>query len=150
MIAPSAAERARHLHALLAPLHDAARASARRLCRSSDEGDDLFHDAALRALDRLGDLRDETRFRAWFYAVLLSTHRARTRRGFWRRLVSLDSDGEDAPAEPVGADGSAWEEERFRAARMAETCCSWRRACAGACTWRCTFSLMRRHIFQSR
>src|SRR5262245_34979293 len=60
---------------LLAPHHDAARATARRLSRSWADGDDLFQEAALRALDRLDELRDERSFRAWFYAVLLSVHR---------------------------------------------------------------------------
>lgn len=75
--------------ALLAPLHDRARATARRLCRCNADGDDLFQEAVLRALDRLDELRDPDRFRAWFFAVLLSVHRARHRRRFWRRLIPL-------------------------------------------------------------
>jgi RNA polymerase sigma-70 factor (ECF subfamily) len=54
------------------------------------EGDDLFQEAVVRAFDRLHTLRDETRFRAWFYAVLLSLHRTRSRWGFWRRFLPLD------------------------------------------------------------
>lgn len=99
-------DEAERLMALLTPLHDAARATARRLCRSHADGDDLFHEAVLRALDRLPTLRDEARFRAWFYAVLLSVHRARHRRRFWRRLLSLDH-ARDAPA--PGDDAGAWE-----------------------------------------
>lgn len=78
------------LMALLAPLHHRARLTARRLCRSNADGDDLFHDAVLRALDKLDELREPARFRAWFYAVLLSVHRARHRRSFWRRLLPID------------------------------------------------------------
>jgi RNA polymerase sigma-70 factor, ECF subfamily len=89
------------LLALLAPLHDRARATARRLCRSDPDGDDLFQEAVLRALDRLDDLRDPSRFRSWFFAILLSAHRQRHRRGFWRRLLPLD----DA-SEPLGASGA--------------------------------------------
>jgi RNA polymerase sigma-70 factor (ECF subfamily) len=85
--------------ALLGPHHDGARLTARRLCRSNADGDDLFQEAALRALASLGDLRDEARFRPWFYAVLLSVHRARHRRSFWRRLVPFDGDdADDSPA----------------------------------------------------
>jgi RNA polymerase sigma-70 factor (ECF subfamily) len=79
------------LLALLAPLHDRARATARRLCRSNADGDDLFHETVLRALDHLDDLRDDLRFRPWFYAVLLNEHRARHRRAFWRRFSPLSA-----------------------------------------------------------
>lgn len=74
---------------LLEPLHDRARATARRLCRSNADGDDLFHEAVLRARDRLADLRDDARFGPWFYAVLVSVHRARHRAAFWRRFLPL-------------------------------------------------------------
>ena len=72
-------DRQRRLMELLAPLHDRARMTARRLCRSHADGDDLFHEAVLRALDHLDELRDVERFRSWFYAVLLNVHRARHR-----------------------------------------------------------------------
>jgi RNA polymerase sigma-70 factor (ECF subfamily) len=92
--------------ALLAPLHDAARVAARRICQSRADGDDLFQDATLRALDQLTSLRDETRFRPWFYAIMLSVQRERHRRRFWRRLFSFDLVAErPAPA----ADVEEWE-----------------------------------------
>lgn len=83
-------DRQRRLMELLAPLHDRARMTARRLCRSHADGDDLFHEAVLRALDHLDELREPGSFRSWFYAVLLNVHRARHRLDFWRRLVPLD------------------------------------------------------------
>ena len=49
------------------------------------------------AIDRLDDLREEARFRPWFYAVLLSVHRARARRHFWRRFLPLPPHHGDAP-----------------------------------------------------
>ncbi len=88
---------------LLAPLHDRARMTARRLCRSNADGDDLFQETVLRALDRLGELRDEQRFRAWFYAVMMSVHRGRHRRAFWRRLFPL-SEVVEEPSHPAEAD----------------------------------------------
>ena len=110
--------------ALLGPVHDGARRTARRLARSIEEGDDLFQEAALRALERLGDLRDEALFKAWFYRVLLSVHRNRARRAFWRRFsplsVETDERGQvlDA-ATPAGEDGARWEDDRWRAKRLA-------------------------------
>ncbi|HEY2513335.1 MAG TPA: RNA polymerase sigma factor [Polyangiaceae bacterium] len=96
MTADEREERSRRLLLLLGPLHDPARAAARRLCRSNADGDDLFQDSVLRAYDRLHELKDEGRFRSWFFAILLSAHRARHRRDFWRRLFALD----DLKAEP--------------------------------------------------
>ena len=97
----------RRLMALLAPLHDRAVATARRLSRSDAEGDDLFQETVLRAFDRLPELRDESRFPAWFFAILLSVHRRRHRRDFWRRLLPLKDASESArPAEADRVDGA--------------------------------------------
>jgi RNA polymerase sigma factor (sigma-70 family) len=94
------------LIALLVPVHEAAQVTARRLCSSHADGDDLFQETVLRALDQLGTLRDETRFRGWFYAVMVSVHRVQHRRRFWRRLLSLDK----LAVEPArAADAEAWQ-----------------------------------------
>lgn len=86
------------LAALLEPVHREARAFARRLCRSDAEGDDVFHDAVLRALDKIDQLRDDDSFRPWFYRVVISVQRNRTRRSFWSRLVPLgDRDEQPSP-----------------------------------------------------
>jgi RNA polymerase sigma-70 factor (ECF subfamily) len=110
------AERWRRLIALLEPFHEQAQATARRLCRSPADGDDLYQETVLRAWDKLHTLRDASRFRSWFYAILLSRHRSRHRRSFWRRFLPLE---EALPAGdgPAGADGAEWDEERFRADR---------------------------------
>lgn len=102
---------------LLAPVHDQARLTARRLCRSSAEGDDLFQDVVIRAYRKLPSLRDESRFRQWFYAVLLSQHRTRSRRVFWRRLLPLEEQMSHG-REPVSEDGTLWEAERLQASRV--------------------------------
>ncbi|HEY1585124.1 MAG TPA: RNA polymerase sigma factor [Polyangia bacterium] len=110
-------DRQRRLMELLAPLHDRARMTARRLCRSHADGDDLFHEAVVRALDHLDELRDAERFRSWFYAVLLNVHRARHRLSFWRRLVPLD----EVRAEVAVTDGGrdAFADAMMGAQRMA-------------------------------
>jgi RNA polymerase sigma-70 factor (ECF subfamily) len=86
------------LHRLLAPVHDRALGFARHLCRSRADGDDLYQEAVLRALRKLSGLRDDAAFRPWLYRVIISVHRNRCRREFWRRLVPLDGGG-DAVAE---------------------------------------------------
>lgn len=109
-------ERWSRLIELLGPIHDDAARTARRLSRTSDDGDDLLQEAVVRAFDRLATLRDPTRFRSWFFAVLLSVHRNRHRRRFWRRFLPLDAVRE-AGHEPVGADGAREAEIRRRAGR---------------------------------
>ena len=115
----SRAEAARwnRLITLLKPIHAQAVAPARRLCRSVDDGDDLYQESVLRAYDKLDGLRDESRFRSWFFATLLSRHRSRVRRP--RRESVAIEDAFDRGSEPVGEDGAAWEEERRRAQRAA-------------------------------
>ena len=81
------------------------------------EGDDLFQDAVVRAFEKLHTLRDETRFRPWFYAVLLSLHRTRSRWGFWKRFLSLEASLEGG-FDPAGEDGRDREVERQRSLRV--------------------------------
>jgi len=83
------------LRRLTEPVHQPALAFARGLCRSRAEGDDLFQEAVLRALHKLDDLRDDRAFRHWLYRIIVSVHRNRCRRAFWRRFVPLD---DHAPA----------------------------------------------------
>jgi RNA polymerase sigma-70 factor (ECF subfamily) len=111
------AESWQRLIGLLRPFHNQAAATARRLSRSAQDGDDLFQEAVIRAYDKLSGLRDESRFRPWFYSVLLSVHRNRSRRGFWRRFLSLE--GKDGKSVDVaGEDGASWDDERRGAERV--------------------------------
>jgi len=66
---------------------------------------------------KLEGLRDESKFRSWFFAVLLSMHRTRVRRPR-RESVSIE-DTLAGGNEPVGEDGTLWDEERRRAERAA-------------------------------
>ena len=102
---------------LLKPIHAQAVATARRLCRSVQDGDDLYQETVLRAYDKLDGLREESCFRSWFFATLLSRHRSHVRRPR-RDSVSLEETigGRD---EPIGEDGISWEEEFLRAERAA-------------------------------
>ncbi len=102
---------------LLKPIHAQAMATARRLCRSVQDGDDLYQETVLRAYDKLDGLRDESRFRSWFYATLLSRHRSRARRP--RRESASLEDLVGRRGEPVGEDGTSWDEERRQAERAA-------------------------------
>jgi RNA polymerase sigma-70 factor (ECF subfamily) len=108
-------ERWQELLQLLRPFHESAALTARRLARSPDDGDDLLSEAILRAFEKLSSLRDRDRFRPWFFAVLLSVHRNRARRHFWKRFLPLP---EGKPGlEPVGVDGARQAELARRADR---------------------------------
>lgn len=101
------------LLALLDPVHDEAVLFARRIARSSADGDDLYQEALLRAAIKLATLREPARFRAWFHQVIVSVHRSRARRGFWRRLVSSEApEAARAVAERIGEDGARAADER--------------------------------------
>ncbi len=112
---------------LVAPIHAQAAGIARRLAGSAADGDDLFQEAVLRAARALPSLRDPARFRAWFHTILISVHRNRARRAFWRRFLSFDAfgssgargEGSRGRDEPPGEDGADWQAERERSARMA-------------------------------
>jgi RNA polymerase sigma-70 factor, ECF subfamily len=94
----------RRLIELLKPFHEQAAATARRLSRGPDEGDDLLQETILKAGRKLSSLRDESRFRSWFYSILLSEHRNRWRRSFWKRFLSLE-DQASRGFDPPGDDG---------------------------------------------
>jgi RNA polymerase sigma-70 factor (ECF subfamily) len=106
----------RRLTELLDPIHRAAAGTARRLAGSSEEGDDLLQEAVIRAYERLDGLRDETRFRPWFFAVLLSLHRSRCRRAFWRRFLPLGeafAGGTEPAVEPETGEDEWWRARRL-------------------------------------
>ena len=106
------------LIALLEPFHEQAAATARRLCRSAADGDDLYQETVLRAYEKLHTLRDESRFRSWFYATLLSRHRNRYRRVFWRRVLPWEAAFPDG-SEPAGESGEGWADRMLGANRAA-------------------------------
>jgi RNA polymerase sigma-70 factor (ECF subfamily) len=86
------------LRVLLEPFHEQAVATARRLSRSTADGDDLYHDSLLKAFEKLDTLRGESAFRSWFYAILLNAHRNRHRGSFWRRFLPMEGAALRAPA----------------------------------------------------
>jgi len=55
------------LQRLLEPVHDRAVAFARSVCRSTADGDDLFQEALLRAIEKIDALREDGAFRVWLY-----------------------------------------------------------------------------------
>ncbi|MCP4448325.1 MAG: RNA polymerase sigma factor [Myxococcales bacterium] len=112
------AQRTQQLFELLDPIYDESRALARRVAGSNAEGDDLFQDAVVRAMAKVQSLRDPSSFRFWFYRILLTVNRSRYRRSLWRRIVPLDASPDIT--DPVGDDGSEWEDKRSSAVRATQ------------------------------
>lgn len=103
---------------LLAPIHDRVVTFARGLCRSPADGDDLFQEAALRAFTKLDALREDGAFRTWLYRIVITLHRKRARRAFWRRFLPL-GDGTDAELGEPRADPAASGEHDYRVSAWA-------------------------------
>jgi RNA polymerase sigma-70 factor (ECF subfamily) len=94
------------LQRLLEPVHDRAVGFARSVCRSTDDGDDLFQEALVRAIEKIDSLREDGAFRVWLYRVIITVHRSRYRRSFWRRLIPLvgnEEGSEPSAEETLGA-----------------------------------------------
>jgi RNA polymerase sigma-70 factor (ECF subfamily) len=89
---------------LLSEHLDALFGTALRLCSGHQaDAEDLLQDAALRAFDGFGSLRQETAGKAWLFTILLRTHLNRVRSA-QRRPETLASDlDEVAFEEALGA-----------------------------------------------
>ncbi len=103
---------------LLEPEHPRAEAFCRRLTQNRDEGDDLYQDALLTAMMKLGSLRDRDAFRPWLYRIIVNAFKNRHRRSWWRRHASLNPDvaplsATDDPRDRLAA--RRWLERAFRA-----------------------------------
>jgi RNA polymerase sigma-70 factor (ECF subfamily) len=114
---------------LIEPVHDRALGFARCLCRTHGDGDDLFQEALVRALIKLPDLRDDAAFRPWLYRIVISVHRNRCRRAFWRRFLPLGHDDDldrSLRSATSGSDyrSSDWSPDAAEALRRAQTALS--------------------------
>lgn len=76
---------------LLEPEHPRAHAFCRKLAGGSDDGDDLYQDALVRALPAFEGLRDHAAFRAWLYRIIVNLYRSRCKRSFRQRFTPLTS-----------------------------------------------------------
>jgi RNA polymerase sigma-70 factor (ECF subfamily) len=105
---------------LLEPVYAQAVGFARHLSRSRADGDDLFQEALLRALAKLESLREDSAFKPWLYRIVVTVHRNRMRRAFWRRFLPLsDQVSADEPAASGNYRVSDWSPDAAEAARRA-------------------------------
>jgi RNA polymerase sigma-70 factor (ECF subfamily) len=105
---------------LLEPVYVQAVGFARHLSRSRSDGDDLFQEALIRALAKLAMLRDDAAFKPWLFRIVVTVHRNRLRRAFWRRFLPLPEQlALDEPATSGDYRVSEWSPDAAEAARRA-------------------------------
>lgn len=69
-------------------------AFCRTIAGNRDDGDDLYQEAAYRAMISFDQLRDQSSFRPWFYRIIVNSHRNRITTPWWRRFRSLGDEAE--------------------------------------------------------
>ena len=74
---------------LLKPVHPQAEAFCRKLAGNRDDGDDLYQDALLKALESFDSLKDARAFKAWLYRILINIFKNRRRRQSLVEFVQL-------------------------------------------------------------
>ncbi len=92
---------------LLEPEYVRANGFCRRLAGSRDDGDDLFQEALLKALNRFSELRDPEAFRPWFYRIVMNCHASHHRRWWNRHRVEWTDELENSMTGPDPADRHA-------------------------------------------
>jgi RNA polymerase sigma-70 factor (ECF subfamily) len=98
------ADQAAEFRTRVAPVLDAAYRRASALLGDRFEAEDAVHDAAEKAWRRWSDLRDPSRFEAWFGRILINTCRDRLRGR--RRVARIEiQDGAQRNDEPATSGG---------------------------------------------
>jgi len=103
---------------LFEPIHVRAEAFCRRLEGNRDDGDDLYQEAVLRALERFDGLKNEAAFKSWFYRIVLNRFKNRRR---WFRLRGLLGAVSNRSASEPACDPREEYAERLRLSRLLAT-----------------------------
>lgn len=101
MAATAAQQRFENL--LTSEVYQAAWRFCLRLCRSREDAQDLLQESLVRAYTRLGQLRDEVRFRAWLLSIVRRQFLDRYRRERLRPPVQSEQEPQLAPEDPLVA-----------------------------------------------
>lgn len=76
--------------------HQRARTYCLRLVGNTDDGDDVYQDAIMKAYRGFAALRDTAVFRPWLYRIINNTYRDRFASPWWRRVLTGIYDLESA------------------------------------------------------
>ncbi len=83
---------------ILKPHYNDAVNYCRALCSGSTkaEAEDVLQQALLKAYEKIDSLRDESKFRSWFFQIITRCFYDAVRKPFWTRFVSLNSEKGEA------------------------------------------------------
>ncbi len=78
---------------LLKPHYNDALKYCRALCAtwSASDAEDVLQQSFLLALENFPSLKDEAKFRSWFFKIITTTFYSSIRKHFWKKFLPLDS-----------------------------------------------------------
>ncbi len=74
---------------LLEPHYGDALKYCHALCRDRNDAADLFQQSALRGMEKLGQLADGGKFKAWFFRIITTTFYRQTRQSWWKIFTPI-------------------------------------------------------------
>ncbi len=77
---------------LLKPHYNDALKYSRALCAGwqAYEAEDVLQQSFLLALENFGSLKDESKFRSWFFKIITTTFYSSIRKHFWKKFLPMD------------------------------------------------------------
>ncbi|MEO8513002.1 MAG: RNA polymerase sigma factor [Ignavibacteria bacterium] len=77
---------------LLKPHYNDALKYSRALCSSwsADNAEDVLQQSFLLALENFSGLKDESKFRSWFFKIITTTFYSSIRKHFWKKFLPMD------------------------------------------------------------
>lgn len=78
---------------LLKPEYNDALKYCKALCskHSLDDAEDVLQQSLLKALENFGSLKDNSKFRSWFFKIITNEFFNFIRKSFWKRFLPLES-----------------------------------------------------------
>lgn len=83
----------REFTVLLEPHYNDALRYCRALCSrfSPDDAEDVLQQSFLQALENFGKLKNDSRFKSWFFKIITRVFYSFVRKHFWRKFIPLDN-----------------------------------------------------------
>src|SRR4030095_10646994 len=81
---------------LLEPHYNDALRYSRALCArwSAEDAEDVLQQSFLQALENFDSLRDDSKFKSWFFKIITRVFYSSVRKHFWKKFLPLDESSE--------------------------------------------------------